>query len=67
MEGTVPEYTSAMCEVKQTFNIATAKHCELHHLRKERVEGGKCVQETQNIWFWLNAQVGVDESVTLKK
>lgn len=43
VEGSVPEHTSALCDVEQTFSKAMANYCELHSSKKKRKGGGKCV------------------------
>lgn len=43
VEGSVPEHTSASCDVEQMFSKAMANYCELHSSKKKCKGGGKCV------------------------
>lgn len=42
------------CVAEQTFNEAIATHCGLHCLRKEKIEGGKCIPKYVVLVKWLD-------------
>lgn len=67
MRRPLPEHTSAKCEVKQTFNKATVTIVNYIAWGRSGQKEESVCKKPPKMWFWLNAQFAVDESVILIK